>query len=68
VKNTASFQLPFVADRYLTGYGGESGGIEVELINNNDRPQRIVYLDVLPWFLKVYLHTLDFKIRSHKGL
>lgn len=61
-------KLPLSVERHLTGYGGQSGGLEVELINQSDRPLRIIYMDTLPWFLKVYLHTLNIKIRTHKGI
>lgn len=44
---------------FLVGYGLERGGI-VNRIHNNDPKKaiRVVFLDIVPWFLRVYLHTL----------
>uniref|UniRef100_A0A0K8R397 Putative gpi transamid n=1 Tax=Ixodes ricinus TaxID=34613 RepID=A0A0K8R397_IXORI len=47
------------ASRYIQGYGLERGGI-VNRIHNNDPKKaiRVVFLDIVPWFLRVYVHTL----------
>ncbi|KAJ8654354.1 hypothetical protein O0I10_009922 [Lichtheimia ornata] len=55
--------LPMIsAHRYLTGHGQERGGIQVTLQNRHDAPMPIVYYDSIPWFLKLYLHTLDIQV------
>ena len=43
----------------FVGYGREKGGI-VSLLHNNHPTQDllVVYMEVIPWFLRVYLHTL----------
>lgn len=47
------------ATRYLVGQGHEQGGIVSKVYNTDPKnPLNIVYLDVIPWFLRVYLHTL----------
>ena len=35
--------------------------------NNAATPQRIVFLDVLPWYLRCYLHTLSLKNDKARG-
>ncbi|KAJ1836519.1 Subunit of the glycosylphosphatidylinositol transamidase complex-like protein, partial [Coemansia sp. RSA 2708] len=50
------------AHRFVTGHGGSSGGIESAIENRRDSPVTVTYYDVLPWYLRVYTHTL--RIRS----
>ncbi|KAI8804316.1 GPI transamidase component PIG-T [Cladochytrium replicatum] len=47
----------FVPHRYLTGYGQERGGIKVALHNFGESSLDIIYMENLPWILKVYAHT-----------
>lgn len=51
-------QPPFHATRQMTGYGAERGAMHAVLHNPHPYPQRIVYLESLPWFLRPYIHTL----------
>lgn len=45
--------------RYIRGYGLERGGIVSRIRNNHPtKAVRAVLLDVIPWFLRVCLHTL----------
>jgi phosphatidylinositol glycan class T len=44
--------------RYQTGFGQERGGLAVDIYNNMDHAVEIVYLETIPWILKLYLHTL----------
>ncbi len=46
------------ATRYLKGHGNEKGGIVTKIFNEGTGALKVVYLDVIPWFLRVYLHTL----------
>jgi len=55
-----------LAQRYFTGYGQEYGGIAVHLINNADTPLDITYFEMVPWFLRLYFHTLDLQINGTK--
>lgn len=54
---------PITASRYITGYGVYQGGIACRIENNSDKPKKIVYFDVIPWYLRIYFHTL--KITSN---
>jgi phosphatidylinositol glycan class T len=45
--------------RFLVGHGHQKGGIVTKVFNNDPTNAiNIVYFDVLPWFLRVYLHSL----------
>ncbi|XP_045618879.2 GPI transamidase component PIG-T [Procambarus clarkii] len=43
--------------RYITGYGQESGSITVKFTNTAATTLSVVYLEVLPWYLRLFLHT-----------
>ncbi|XP_047499729.1 GPI transamidase component PIG-T-like [Penaeus chinensis] len=43
--------------RFVTGYGQEGGSITVKLTNTGGQPLSVVYLEVLPWYLRLFLHT-----------
>ena len=49
----------------FTGHGNEKGGIVTKIFNEGQKPLKIVYLDIIPWFLRVYLHTL--KVTKSNG-
>ncbi|KAJ2907283.1 Subunit of the glycosylphosphatidylinositol transamidase complex-like protein [Coemansia aciculifera] len=55
------------AHRYVTGHGGSNGGVETTLTNRGDVPVSISYLDVLPWYLRVYSHTLVIQTQAADG-
>ncbi len=46
------------ATRYVVGYGQERGEFVTKLTNDEYKKKTIVFLDVLPWYLRVYFHTL----------
>lgn len=50
---------PLYASRQMTGHGQAYGGMQTVLRNPHPYPQRIVYLESLPWFLRPYTHTLQ---------
>ena len=50
---------PLYANRFIKGYGLSEGGITCHIYNNLDKPVQIVYLDIIPWYLRMYLHTLE---------
>ena len=53
------------ADRSLMGYGQEHGRVQAILTNPSpDAPVEFVYMESLPWFMRVYLHTLDASIEG----
>ncbi|XP_015929814.2 GPI transamidase component PIG-T isoform X2 [Parasteatoda tepidariorum] len=46
-------------DRKLTGYGQENGGISYTFYNNHPKnPLKIIHFDVIPWYIRLYSHTL----------
>ena len=44
--------------RHLTGIGRERGGVRASIRNNGKEELTIVYLDIIPWYLRLYLHSL----------
>ncbi|KAL7754329.1 Subunit of the glycosylphosphatidylinositol transamidase complex-like protein [Sorochytrium milnesiophthora] len=63
---TGLFTPPVVFTRHLTGFGQDKGGIEVKITNQS--PQRTsveaVYFDMIPWYIRPLLHTLDIRLSS----
>ncbi|RDW85394.1 GPI transamidase component Gpi16-like protein [Coleophoma crateriformis] len=56
------------AERSFTGYGQERGGVQAILTNpSTTEAVDFVYMESLPWFMKVYLHTLKAKINGVDG-
>ncbi|XP_035827009.1 GPI transamidase component PIG-T [Aplysia californica] len=49
---------PIHAHRYITGYGLEDGGVSCLITNTLDRNQTVIYMDVLPWFTRVFFNSL----------
>lgn len=51
---------PLHSHRYLTGYGQETGGITCQLYNNDpENSVKVLYLETVPWYVRLYLHTLE---------
>ncbi|CAL4067538.1 unnamed protein product, partial [Meganyctiphanes norvegica] len=48
---------PLHVSRFITGYGQEGGSITVKLSNQGSKSLSVVYLEVVPWYLRLYLHT-----------
>ncbi|XP_063903359.1 GPI transamidase component PIG-T [Zophobas morio] len=46
------------ANQYITGYGQERGGIVTTIYNNHWSPLDVVFLQNIPWYVPIYLHTL----------
>ncbi|KAI9150188.1 GPI transamidase component GPI16 [Paramyrothecium foliicola] len=49
-------------ERSFTGNGQEHGGVQAILTNPGDDEVEFVYMESLPWFMRVYLHTLSTRI------
>ncbi|ORZ19651.1 GPI transamidase component PIG-T [Absidia repens] len=64
-----SISKPLVnVHRYFTGYGQEHGGLRITLHNDHPRDYiPVTYYDSIPWFLKLYLHSLEVQV-NHNGL
>jgi phosphatidylinositol glycan class T len=55
----------FRAIRYLTKRKGLTQNLHIELNNlDNPKPLKVTLLETLPWYLKVYLHTLTIKLNG----
>jgi len=52
------FTVYKVLEYLLPGYGQERGGIVTKLHNGHWKALDIVYLENIPWFIPLYLHTL----------
>ena len=51
------------AARSFTGNGQERGGVRTVITNTSPEAVSLSYLESLPWFMKVYLHTLRTSIQ-----
>jgi hypothetical protein len=47
-----------ILDRHLTGIGQERGGVQVSVLNSFSYPVKALYLEILPWYMRFYLHTM----------
>ncbi|KAK7408433.1 Subunit of the glycosylphosphatidylinositol transamidase complex-like protein [Neonectria punicea] len=50
------------AERSFTGHGQQHGGVQAILSNPSDGDVEFVYMESLPWFMRIYLHTLSTRI------
>ena len=46
-------------DRYLDGYGQVQGKYLVTMNNKDLKAVEVEYVDVIPWFIQLYFHTMD---------
>lgn len=49
---------PVTVTRSLTGYGVSRGGIKCKIENKLNNPVQIVMMEIIPWYFRMYLHTL----------
>ncbi|GAB1315456.1 Subunit of the glycosylphosphatidylinositol transamidase complex-like protein [Madurella fahalii] len=55
------------AERSFTGHGQERGGVQTILRNPSpDTEVDFVYMESLPWFMRIYLHTMEARIAGSK--
>ena len=45
--------------QHVVGSGHEWGGLMVEITNHATHPVEVLYLEMVPWFFRLYLHTLS---------
>lgn len=66
IHEKAPLEQPLLyAERSFIGYGQERGGVQAILTNPSPTDAvDFVYMESLPWFMKVYLHTLKAKTNS----
>lgn len=48
-------------DRRLRGGGKDLATLYIKWTNLTDKPLHVKHLDMIPWFLQIYTHTLKFK-------
>ena len=54
---------PLYAERSFTGHGQERGGVQTILTNPSESESvEFVYMESLPWFMRIYLHTLQARV------
>ncbi|KAN0029498.1 hypothetical protein ACTA71_007627 [Dictyostelium dimigraforme] len=58
------YETPVVAHSHLTGYGQERGGIATQIFNTENYAINITYFQAIPWYLRLYFHTLKFNIET----
>lgn len=52
--------------RYQTGFGQLDGGFVVRLMNNHPTMAlNVTYFDAIPWYVRVYFHTLRVALNGH---
>ncbi len=66
ISEKAPLEQPLLyAERSFIGYGQERGGVQAILTNPSATESvDFVYMESLPWFMKLYLHTLKAKING----
>lgn len=53
------------AERSFMGHGQERGGVQTILTNpSQDTEVEFIYMESLPWFMRVYLHTLNARLEG----
>lgn len=66
IETNARPEPPLYAFRSFTGHGQERGGVQTLLTNPSPtNPIEFVYFEILPWFMKPYLHTLAARISTN---
>ncbi len=65
--NTVTPETPLLyAERSFTGHGQERGGVQTILRNPSpDTEVEFIYMESLPWFMRIYLHTMEARIAGH---
>jgi GPI-anchor transamidase subunit T len=52
--------------RYLTGIGLASGGVATHVTNDGPTTKRVLYAEVVPSFMRVYLHSLSLELKREE--
>ncbi|KAK3952829.1 GPI transamidase component PIG-T [Pseudoneurospora amorphoporcata] len=56
------------AERSFTGHGQERGGVQTILRNPSpDQEVEFIYMESLPWFMRIYLHTISARVDGQPG-
>lgn len=58
---------PFYASRSLSGYSQDAGGFRLDLYNPNEKAQKIIIFETLPWFVRLYMHSMTISVGDEYG-
>ncbi|CAI5759347.1 unnamed protein product [Candida verbasci] len=58
---------PLYASRSLTGYSLDQGGLRVTFTNPLNTPVEFIYFESVPWFMRLYFHTLKLETKNETG-
>lgn len=61
----ARSKLPISVRRVLTG-GQTHGSLSVDVKNNGNQTREVLWLETMPWFMNLYIHSLDVLIDGQK--
>lgn len=50
--------------RFLVGAGHDDGAVVTTIWNRGAMPVSLVYLEVVPWFMRVFWHTLELSVNE----
>ncbi|CAG8608907.1 11257_t:CDS:2, partial [Scutellospora calospora] len=65
IEPNTELSMKWNEDTFEYSYGQERGGIKVNIFNKSPNSSiHIIYYDVIPWYLKLYLHTLKVQING----
>lgn len=57
------------AERSFTGHGQERGGVQTILRNPSaTSPVEFIYMESLPWFMRIYLHTIQARVEGNASV
>ncbi|KAG5422090.1 GPI16 [Candida metapsilosis] len=59
---------PLYVSRSLTGYSLDKGGLRVVFTNPGTEDVEFTYFESLPWFMRLYLSTLDVTLKTSTGI
>ncbi|XP_056020312.1 GPI transamidase component PIG-T-like [Ostrea edulis] len=66
VKFTSTSLPPVYANRFVTGYGLERGGVTCMIYNSMATNTTVIFLETVPWFLRVYFSSLKVENNGKK--
>lgn len=65
---TSRPNVPVYLKTHVAGAAGTEGTIVATIVNSLSDPTRITYMDVVPYYLRVYLHTLTIRTKVGQEL
>ncbi|KAI5965987.1 GPI16 [Candida theae] len=59
---------PLYVSRSLMGYSLDKGGLRVVFTNPGTKDVAFTYFESLPWFMRLYISTLDVTLKNSSGI